>query len=97
MILIHAKMFVNPTKEEEFLAEVQQLISASQEESGNVSYELFKDTVEDSAYLMVEGWKDLEAVDAHNKSSHFTQFVGKAQNYLIRPLDVKVFNAQQVK
>ncbi|MDM5200545.1 putative quinol monooxygenase [Fictibacillus enclensis] len=97
MILIHAKMFVNPTKEEEFLAEVQQLISASQEESGNVSYELFKDTVEDSAYLMVEGWKDLEAVDAHNKSRHFTQFVGKAPNYLIRPLDVKVFNAQQVK
>ncbi|SDM99129.1 Quinol monooxygenase YgiN [Fictibacillus solisalsi] len=97
MIIIHAKMFVNPTKEEEFLEEVQQLISASQEEIGNVSYDLFKDTVEDSAYLMVEGWKDLEAVDAHNKSSHFTEFVGKAQNYLIRPLDVKVFNAQQVK
>ncbi|MDN4525725.1 putative quinol monooxygenase [Fictibacillus fluitans] len=97
MILIHAKMFVNPVKEEEFLAEVQQLISASQEEGGNVSYDLYKDTVEDSAYMMVENWKDLEAVDAHNKSSHFTEFVGKAQNYLIRPLDVKVFNAQQVK
>lgn len=96
MILIHAKMFVNPAKEEQFVAEVQELISASQQESGNVSYDLFKDTKED-AYMMIEGWKDLEAVDAHNKSSHFQAFVGKAPNYLTRPLDVKVFNAQQIK
>ncbi|WHY71433.1 putative quinol monooxygenase [Fictibacillus enclensis] len=97
MILIHAKMFVNPTKEEDFLVEIQHLITASQEESGNVSYDLFKDTVEASTYLMVENWKDLEAVDAHNKSSHFTEFVEKVPNYLIRPLDVKVFNAEPIK
>ncbi|WP_062232757.1 putative quinol monooxygenase [Fictibacillus sp. FJAT-27399] len=97
MIIIHAKNYVNASKEEEFVNEIQQLISASKAESGNISYDLFKDTAEEHAYMMVEVWQDLEAVDAHNKSEHFTSFVAKAPEYLSRPIELKVFNGKQIK
>ncbi|MGG1574729.1 putative quinol monooxygenase [Fictibacillus sp. NRS-1165] len=97
MIIIHARNFVNPEKEEAFVQEIQGLISASRAESGNMAYDLFKDTEEEHAYMMVEVWEDLEAVDAHNKSKHFTSFVAKASDYLSRPMELKVFNGKQIK
>lgn len=45
---------------------VKELIEASRVEAGNVSYNLLKDTDKNDTYLMVEQWKDQEAVVAHN-------------------------------
>ncbi|MNF11049.1 putative monooxygenase YcnE [compost metagenome] len=46
---------------------------------------------------MVEVWKSPEAVDLHNKSSHFQAFVGKARELLAEPLGLNVFNGEQIK
>ncbi|MEI5908081.1 putative quinol monooxygenase [Bacillus spongiae] len=97
MIIIHATIQVNPTKEHTFMEEVQSLISASRAESGNISYDLMKDTEKDGVYTMVEVWKDFEAVQSHNVSEHFTYFTGKASEYLTAPLDAKVFEAKAVE
>ncbi|PLT28643.1 putative quinol monooxygenase [Peribacillus deserti] len=96
MIIIHASFHVNPAKQDEFLTEVQPLIAASRKESGNVSYILYKDTENDHIYTMVEVWKDAQAIAIHNQSSHFTEFVGKANEFLTAPLDVKSFDGQPV-
>ncbi len=96
MIIIHAKMKVNPEAEAEFLESVQELIESSRAEAGNVSYKLLKDTDENNSYLMVEQWKDQEAVGAHNASSHFQAFVAKAPKYLTAPLDAQAFVGQPI-
>ena len=44
MIIIHAIFQVDPAKQQAFLEEIQPLIHGSREESGNVSYDLYKDT-----------------------------------------------------
>jgi quinol monooxygenase YgiN len=92
MIIIHAGFQVLKEKEEEFLDEIYKLVDASREESGNVSYHLMKDTEKTNAYLMVEVWKDHEAVQSHNGSEHFTSFISKAKPYLSAPLDVKIYD-----
>ncbi|WP_409296271.1 putative quinol monooxygenase [Peribacillus sp. SCS-26] len=97
MIIIHATFHVNPARQDEFLAELQPLIAASREESGNVSYSLQKDTENENVFTMIEVWKDAGAVATHNQSSHFTSFVGKAKDFLTAPLDVKAFDGQPVK
>lgn len=97
MIIIHATMQVNPTKEEQFLKENQSLIAASRQESGNLSYSLYKDTEKDSTYTMIEVWKDQEAVMNHNASEHFTFFIGTAKQYLTSPLEVKAFSGEPLK
>ncbi|WP_410768765.1 putative quinol monooxygenase [Fontibacillus sp. BL9] len=96
MIIIHAEMKVNREAEAEFLESVQELIEASRAEAGNVSYKLLKDTDQDDTYLMIEQWKDQEAVAAHNASSHFQAFVAQAPKYLTAPLQAQAFAGQPI-
>ncbi|PFN20351.1 putative quinol monooxygenase [Bacillus cereus] len=97
MIIIHAIFQVDPAKQQSFLEEIQPLLHGSREESGNVSYDLYKDTEKESTYTMVEVWKDEAAVAAHNTSEHFTSFVSKAAQFLTAPLDIKVYGGELVK
>lgn len=97
MIIIHAEMKVNEQAEAEFLAEVKELIHASRAEEGNISYKLHKDAEQEGMYLMVEQWRDQEAVASHNTSAHFQAFVAKAPKYLIAPLQVQAFAGQPIQ
>ncbi|OJE43574.1 monooxygenase [Bacillus proteolyticus] len=97
MIIIHAIFQVDPAKQQSFLEEIQPLLHGSREESGNISYNLNKDTEKESVYTMVEVWKDEAAVASHNTSEHFTSFVSKAPQFLTAPLDVKVYSGELVK
>lgn len=97
MIIIHAALTVLKEKEEEFLNEVKTLIEASRRESGNMQYDLMKDTETESAYMMIEVWKNQEAVEKHNTSEHYVQFGQKAQSFMAAPTDVKIFAGQEVK
>lgn len=97
MIIIHAVFQVDGEKQGEFLEEIKPLIAASREESGNISYDLCKDTEKENVFIMVEVWKDAEAVASHNQSEHFTAFVKKAPHFLTAPLDVKTFEGQPLQ
>jgi len=97
LIIIHAVFQVDSAKQQAFVEEIRPLIHASREESGNVSYDLYKDTEKESAYTMVEVWQDAEAVASHNASGHFTSFVKKANQFLTAPLDIQVYDGQRVK
>lgn len=97
MIIIHAIFQVDPAKQQSFLEEIQPLLHGSREESGNVSYDLYKDTEKESVYTMVEVWKDEATVASHNTSEHFTSFVSKASQFLTAPLDIKVYSGELVK
>ncbi|MED3994518.1 putative quinol monooxygenase [Peribacillus frigoritolerans] len=92
MIIIHAVFHIDPTKQQSFLDELGTLINASREESGNISYNLYKDTEKEHTFTMVEVWQDAAAVASHNTSNHFTSFAAKASNFLIAPLDIKAFD-----
>lgn len=94
MIIIHAGLKVNPERREQFLAEVKELLAATHAEEGNLSYELYENAGEENAFIMVEQWRDADAVSSHNASPHFTEFAAKAGEFLTAPLDVKVFNAE---
>lgn len=96
MIIVHASMNVDPAKQELFLKEIQSLVTSSRNESGNVSYNLYKDTEKEGAYTMVEIWQDEAAVAAHNASEHFTGFVGVAKQFLTSPLAIKAFSGQPI-
>lgn len=97
MIIVHAVFQTNEAKEQGFLEEIKSLIQASREESGNISYNLYKDTEKENTFTMVEVWKDMEAVAFHNASEHFTSFVAKAQNYLTAPLEINAYDGQLLK
>ncbi|NQX48776.1 antibiotic biosynthesis monooxygenase [Paenibacillus tritici] len=96
MIIIHALLHVNPAREEEFLEAAKPMITATHEEEGNLSYELYKHAADGSLYIMVETWRDQAAVAAHNTSPHFTAFAARAGEFLSAPLDVKAYHAEEL-
>ncbi|MEE6449245.1 putative quinol monooxygenase [Gottfriedia acidiceleris] len=97
MIIIHAKMTIDSSKETKFLEEMTSLLDLSRAEEGNISYDLTKQTDRENEYIMVEIWKDLNAVAAHNTSAHFTAFAEKAKEFLTAPIQINLYEANKIK
>jgi quinol monooxygenase YgiN len=75
MITIVVKHFVHEDKIEEFMKLTRELISASREEPGCISYTLYEDTKDKTILTFIEVWENQEAIDAHFKRSAFTRIV----------------------
>ncbi|MGX8176734.1 putative quinol monooxygenase [Exiguobacterium artemiae] len=93
MIAIEAKLEVQAAKRQEFLEATKTLIEGSRMEAGNISYDLFQSIEDENVFMMIEKWEDQAAIESHNTSAHFGQFVAFAQTALAKPLDVQSFNA----
>ena len=72
MIKIIAKTTVSTEKLDEFVALAKPLVAASQAEDGNIFYNLHQSQSHPEKVVFIEAWKDQEAIDRHNASSHFT-------------------------
>lgn len=51
------------------------LVDKTRKEDGNISYELHQDVKNQLKFIIIEVWKDQQAIDAHNASDHFKAFV----------------------
>lgn len=97
MIVVHAKMQIQATAKTLFLEEMKTLQAASREEQGNISYELLEHTEQPNTYIMIEVWKDQEAIAQHNASSHFQAFVSQAPQFMAAPLQVQAYEATSLQ
>lgn len=97
MIIVHAKMQIQATARTQFLEEMKTLQAASRQEQGNISYELLEHTEQPNTYIMIEVWKDQEAIAAHNASSHFQAFVSQAPQFMAAPLQVQAYEASSLQ
>lgn len=95
MVIIHARLFVKPEYAEAFLEKSKPLVAGSQAEEGNISYELFRHTENPNTFIVVEEWKDLAAIDYHNKTPHFTGFFAEAGGFFQEPAQVKRYFVEQ--
>ncbi|MBU5350689.1 antibiotic biosynthesis monooxygenase [Paenibacillus barcinonensis] len=97
MIIIHAHLQVQAAQEQAFLNAAKELIAATRQEEGNISYDLVKSTEREQSYTMIELWKDEAATAAHNSSTHFQAFVQQAAAFMAAPMNVEVFAGEAVK
>lgn len=88
MISIIAKFKVNEGEEQNFLTLTKDLIQASKAEDGCIEYDLHKNVKEPRTFCMIEKWKNKEAVDFHNNTSHFTSAVPKIVEIAQAEIDV---------
>ena len=54
MIIIHAHLQIKPDQEQAFLAAAKELIAATRQEEGNISYDLAKSTEREQQYTMID-------------------------------------------
>jgi len=89
-------MKVNASKREAFLNKVQDLITHSKVEEGNISYHLYEDTITANTFVMVEEWKDQDAMKLHESSVHFQSFIQASKDLFTEPMQAKIFNATKL-
>jgi quinol monooxygenase YgiN len=90
-IVITAYLDIKADQVEKFLTEVQEVITKSQAEEGNVSYNLFVDLTEKNKFVFVEEWKCQVAVDTHFATEHFKKFGALMDEVAASPVKSKIF------
>ena len=74
-IKIVATLVVKPESRAELLAVFRDLVGKSRAEAGNLRYDLHQDLQNPNRFVFFENWKDQAAVDSHNASVHFQNFL----------------------
>jgi len=72
---------------------VLKLADRSRAEGGCISYEALQDQSAPERFVLVEEWSSTEALDAHNRTSHFHEAVAAAGPLLAAPLEVGRYTA----
>lgn len=75
MIIVHVDTMVVPEKEDDYVAGMKALMTASQAETGNITYNFSKHMGEDYRYLVTEVWESLDAFEYHESTEHFRKFM----------------------
>jgi quinol monooxygenase YgiN len=96
-VVITAYLDIAPDKVAKFLTDVQEVITKSQAEEGNVSYNLFADLKDKNKFVFVEEWKDQVAVDTHFATEHFQKFNTLMGEVAASPAKIKIFGVATEK
>ena len=77
MVTVTARWQVKPEFLENLLNVLPQLQQASMHEEGNISYEVFRDSQDETIFILFEKYKDENALEAHRLTDHFQELVLK--------------------
>lgn len=90
MILVTAVMKIKSENRENYLAEVERLVIAANQEAGALYYAHFENTNEPQTFAFIEKYKDEAALEAHNQSEHFQTFFKEIETYLLEAPKIEV-------
>ncbi|SFS90783.1 putative quinol monooxygenase [Marininema halotolerans] len=82
MLTIIAKMIAKEGKEEETFQVLKKLIKPTQEEDGNILYNLHRQPDNPKAFFFYEVWASEEAFQAHTQSEHILRYREKMSDLL---------------
>ena len=75
MLTVLARFQVKAGQAARFQELCAELIAATRQEQGCVSYELFQDKADGNKFSFIEFWQTQADLDAHSASEHFTRIV----------------------
>lgn len=81
---IIAEIYLKPDAFKSMKPVFEKLIAGSQAEEGCIYYDLHIDIADttNTRFVMMETWKDQEAIDTHNESEHYKNFSRVAKDYI---------------
>ncbi len=91
-VYLLAEIEAKPNHADSLLSLLENLVRESRKEEGCVTYELLQDKEKPELFVMREQWKSQAILEEHQQTSHFQNFVAKAQELnLLNRLDAKSF------
>ena len=74
-LVIVATIVAHAGHEATVKAALEQVVPPSRAEAGCARYELHQDVANSARFVMLEEWRDAEAIDVHGKTAHFQALV----------------------
>ena len=91
MITIVARCSVREDTVDDLVALARELVAASRQEEGNVSYDFYADLADPARFTFIENWRDRAAIDAHNATPHFQDFGKRAGPLCAGPIEIALY------
>ena len=97
MIIVLAKAVPKDDAAKEKIIEFSaDLIEKSKAEEGNIDYNLYENTSEDSL-MFVEQWDSIEILQNHMQQEHFVKFGQNIVDLVASELEISVFNSDKLE
>lgn len=94
MKIIVAQLNVKESKIEDFLKLAKVMVKKSLSEDGCLVYKLSRGIDNDNEFLFFEKYINDKAVEHHNSSEHFKNFINSVMPLLTEQPSIEVFDAQ---
>lgn len=96
MIFVLAKINVKNGENKALLDMTKDLIAKSQAETGCLGYNLYQDANAETDYVMIEQWKDVNALNEHFETPHFKQFGEAVSSILSKDIEIIKYDANEI-
>ncbi|MDR2982321.1 MAG: antibiotic biosynthesis monooxygenase [Puniceicoccales bacterium] len=78
--------------EETLVAKANELVKATREEIGCITYEFLRDTENPQKFRFVEVWSSQASVDAHFHTPHFQAFLNQSGGLIAEPNMIMLYD-----
>ncbi|MGM0216338.1 putative quinol monooxygenase [Enterococcus sp. AZ109] len=89
MIIINVLLPVKEEKREEFLVFVEDLVNKSRKDEGAEFYDCLESLDTRNQFMIIENWRDQDAIDKHNATDHLKKFLAEIDQYLAGEKELK--------
>ncbi|MHA8111350.1 putative quinol monooxygenase [Lactobacillaceae bacterium Melli_B4] len=84
MIVVNVRITIDPKQRDDYLKFIDELVSRSLHDDGNLAYAHYQDVNDEKQYLILEHWADQAALDAHLKTPHLLNFKDHIEDYTVK-------------
>ncbi len=88
---IIARLSVQKESAEQFLIHAKKMVRESNLEEACITYRLYQEIDADTEFIFYEEYTNMNAVDAHNSSNHFKEFISLVSPILTSEPIIEVF------
>ena len=89
--VINARITVKPESIEKFISLADIVVEQSNLEKGCLVYKLYQEAGNPSSFIVYEVYENQDAVDFHNSTQHFKDFIGQITEILAESPMIEVF------
>lgn len=90
-VTVLATIKAKPGLEERVRDAVTALVPPTRKEPGCINYDLHQSIDDKSLFMLYENWVSKKALDEHLEMPYLRDFLGKADEILAEPVDIKLW------
>jgi quinol monooxygenase YgiN len=88
MVIVIARFRPRSDNLDEFLALLEEVEEASRGDDGCVNYGYYRGITDDSEFIAVEEWRDMDALEAHLRTPHVARLVAALPAHSAAPPEI---------